>query len=465
LFLVSKLFLLLCVIVLVTSSTGCYYYSDHYAYAKSPFDSKGPIINDRNLKAEVVVGRLEFPTSMAFIGPDDILVLEKNNGNVRRIVNSIMLPKPLLDVNVANENERGMLGIAVAKNTTLSSNTTTYVFLYYTESGKGDGNDNCPKISFCKKGNDPLGNRLYRYELDHNKLVHPKLLLDLPATPGSDHNGGKVLIGPDNNVYLLIGDISSKKSQTGNVLKGPTPDGRGGILRITQDGKLIKGKRILGDGDHLNLYYAYGIRNGFGLDFDPITGKLWDTENGPSFGDEINLVEPGFNSGWNKVQGLWPAHNSEPTARKKGYFGGDLALDNSENLVNFNGKGNYSSPEFTWNKTIGLTSLKFLNSDKLGKQYENDIFVADIHNGNIYHFDLNEPRTGLLLKGNLEDKVANSRKETSSSVFATGFSGITDIQVGPDGYLYVLSFFERSKSDRQHYYGYGTLFRIVPPNH
>ena len=55
----------------------------------------------------------------------------------------------------------------------------------------------------------------------------------------------------------------------------------------------------------LDKYYAYGIRNSFGMDFDPLTGKLWDTENGPTFGDEINLVEPGFNSGWRKVQGMW----------------------------------------------------------------------------------------------------------------------------------------------------------------
>jgi aldose sugar dehydrogenase len=56
--------------------------------------------------------------------------------------------------------------------------------------------------------------------------------------------------------------------------------------------------------DPLNRYYAYGIRNSFGFDFDPITGNLWDTENGPGFGDEINFVEPGFNSGSKKVQGF-----------------------------------------------------------------------------------------------------------------------------------------------------------------
>ena len=74
-------------------------------------------------------------------------------------------------------------------------------------------------------------------------------------------------------------------------------------LRFTQNGNPVE-TGILGEKYPLNLYFAYGIRNGFGLDFDPVSGKLWDTENGPQSGDEINLVEPGFNGGWNKIQGM-----------------------------------------------------------------------------------------------------------------------------------------------------------------
>ena len=72
------------------------------------------IINDPNLKIEVVAAGLKRPTSMAFLGPDDILVLEKNNGTVQRIINGTMLPEPLLDLNVGNLGERGLLGIAIA---------------------------------------------------------------------------------------------------------------------------------------------------------------------------------------------------------------------------------------------------------------------------------------------------------------------------------------------------------------
>ena len=116
------------------------------------------------------------------------------------------------------------------------------------------------------------------------------------------------------------------------------------------------------------------------------------------------------------------------------------ALDTSDlKLVDFQEKGKYSDPEFVWNKTIGVTSIKFLNSDKLGKKYENDIFVASSNGPFIYHFDLTEDRKGLLLGGPLKDKVANNADELQANIFARDFGGITDMEVGPDGFLYVLS--------------------------
>src|SRR5919107_802988 len=395
-----------------------------------------PLLNDPSLGVELVFEGLELPTSMAFLGPNDILVLEKDKGTVQRIVNGEMLPEPILDVNVANKSERGMLGIAVAEKTNPSS--PTYVFLYFTESVQ-DCNDDCPKDDFCNPGNDPLGNRLYRYELVNDKLVNPKLLLDLPATSGPAHNGGAITIGPDNNVYLPIGELREELIQ-----KVSSADGRGGILRVTQDGETVLGggggQGILTNIYPLNLYYAYGIRNSFGIDFDPVTATLWDTENGPGFGDEINLVQPGFNSGWNEVQGIWP---------REGGPSEDFIL-NPDGLLDFGGKAKYSAPEFTWIPTIGPTALKFLNSDKLGMQYQNDIFIGDVHNGRIYHFDLNEARTGLVLEGPLDDKVADDDGENEDIVFGEGFGSISDVEVGPDGYLYAVSI------------GLGGIYRIVP---
>ena len=248
-----------------------------------------PMVNDSQLQIQEYATGFKFPTGMNFLGPDDILVLEKNTGKVKEIKNGTVVGT-VLDVNVANVSERGLLGIAI-------SDKPRYVFLFYTETQNVDGGE-------------VLGNRLYRYEYDNGKLVNPKLLLDLPTIPGPSHNGGVLKIGSDKkSVYLVIGNLNYVQNQSfitkaQNNKGGPPPDGRGGVLRITFDGAVVDNKGILGDEDPLNKYYAYGIRNSFGIGFDSLTGNLWETENGRSTDDEINLVLPGFNSGWKEVIGF-----------------------------------------------------------------------------------------------------------------------------------------------------------------
>jgi len=364
------------------------------------------------------------PSTMAFLTTDDIIVLDRDAGKVFRIIDGI-LSKPLLDVNVATLGYRGLLGVAVSQ----GEENIPKVFLYYTQARGRDGEDE----DFTKHV-EPLGNRVYRYDLINNRLVNPKLLLNLPAIPGPRHMGGVIAIGPDKDLYISVGDMDGtfrgKKfdTMTQNYQNSTIIDGRSGILRITQDGKPV-GNGILGDSYPLNLYYAYGIRNSFGFDWDPITGKLWDTENGPHYGDEINLVPPGFNSGWVKVQGIW-----QPNFEQMGKI-----IHNPTRLVSFNGNGIYSEPEFVWIPTVAPTALVFFRSDIYGPDAKNTLFVGDANGGNIYHFKLNSDRSGLLLDGTLKDKIANSLGELEKVTFATGFGRITDLKVGPDGFLYVLS--------------------------
>jgi len=397
-------------------------------FAQTEFVEEGkPKLFDSHLKITTVAEGLSTPTTMAFVGPNDILVLEKDTGMVKRIVDGKVLPKPVLDVNVANSVERCLCGIAVAKN-----GSTTHVFLYYTEIDGTDGED--------KAGKQPIGNRVYRYDLSGDALINPLLLMDLPANPGPRHNSGNIMIGPDKNLYVEIGDVdgsfktSETETKTQNYKNGVDPDGRGGILRITQDGQPTDG--ILGDTIPLRLYYAYGIRNSFGMDFDPVTGNLWDSENGPGNGDEINLVLPGFNSGWQQVQGL----ASQETSFSE------------SDLEDFNGKGHYADPKLVWVNTAGPTAVKFLNSAQLGTTYENDMFVGDVHNGRIYHFDLTADRKDLVLPQELSSRVIEkpSSPGVSNIVFGDGFGGVTDLEVGPDGNLYVVSI------------GLGSIFQISP---
>ena len=409
-------------------------------------------IKDPNLKAKMIFTGLRYPSSMAFLGPNDILVLEKNAGTVRRIVNGTMLPQPLLTASVANKEERGMVGIAVAKH----QSGPTYVFLYYTQSGGGKTGDD------VSKGIQPAANVLYRYEFVNNKLVNPKLLQNLPAVPGPDHNGGKMLIGPDSNLYLAIGDVGGHRTQAQNIQGGFPPDGTSGILRMTQDGKPVKG--ILGNDFPLNLYYAYGVRNSFGLDFDPVAKNLWDAENGPCCGDAIYLVKPGHNSGWRQITGIWrPIANGTNEE-----IIGAIIPHPEKDLVDFGGKGKYSPPQFTWRNDVGPTQLRFLNSTKLGKQYQNDMFVGEVNDGSLYHFKLNQTRTGLLLNnGTVPPKVVYTEQQKQQAIFAQGFGGITDIQLGPDGYLYILTLLPGAANYSEQESGGitgGTIYRIEPAN-
>ena len=379
----------------------------------------GPSVNDSSLTVEQVTGGLISPTTMAFLDEDTILVLEKDNGRVRAIENGMLQPEPLLDVAVANDGERGLLGAAVSR----ENESTTYVFLYFTESGGGVDGDDRQNVS-------PAGNRLYRYELQGDRLVNPLLLLDLPALPGPRYNGGPVVIGPDNNVYVIIGDVGGHTTMVQNFKNGSEPDGTSGILRVGKNGEVVE--PIIGTGAFGKYYFAYGMRSGYGMDFDPMTGLLWDTENGAPFVDEINLVGAGFNSGWKIVQGMVPQDY------------------NLTGLVMFNGESHYSNPEFTWTEPVDPAALEFLTSSELGEEYENDIFVGDISNGTIYRFELTENRSALALEGTLDDTIADTPEEAENAVFGTGFGGITDIKTGPDGYLYILSFAN------------GALFRVAP---
>ena len=380
-------------------------------------DPSPPTISDPNLRLERVITGLERPTSMAFLDKDDIIITQKDNGRVRLVTNGTLQPLSILQVPVANNSERGLLGVAIA-NTTITSSTAKTVFLYYTE----------------PIGGDQVRNRLYRYEWNGvGNMTGAQLILDLPGEPGANHNGGKIAIGPDRTLYAVIGDLN-RDGMLQNVIEGPPPDDSSVILRLDYNGNAVGSPSLSNGGVNLTKYYAYGIRNSFGFDFDPLTGLLWDTENGPADFDEINIVLPGFNSGWNRVMG--------PIGRE-GITTGDL--------VQFQGS-HYADPVFSWLQSIGVTDIEIFNSSSLGERYAYNMFVGDYTNGNLYFFTINSNRTGLEL-GNiagLEDLVADNNEELNAVIFGREFSGgVIDIETAPDGYLYVLTLA-------------GDLYRIVP---
>ena len=449
-----------------------------------PFQSEksieiNPNYQDR-ISIDLIAKGLSLPTSMTFVGNNSILVLEKDRGNVRLISNGVLQKDPIYTVeNISNEKERGLLGIAALDkskvlekiqfdndnhkfptsansliNTSSSlriphTNDSTFkIYLYVTEK-------TIVPSSIYNNTNQRLSetthNRVYEYNWNgsgNGNLSNPTLLLDLPSGPDPFHNGGKMHLDKQGNLYIVIGDLVTINNTLQNYPGGKdksisAPNNSSVIIRINPLSESI----IPNDNPFysyydnnttlhsMKLYYSYGIRNGFGLDTDPLTGKLWDTENGESNYDEINLVQPGSNSGWNKIMG--------PFGRSNNTLLSDLVLLNGSH---------YSDPEFSWRVPVGVTDIEFLESSHLGNDLENNIFVGDINNGNVYLFKVNSNRTGIDLQKSiftsekekgLQDLVADNKNELEKIIFAKNFEGrITDIETGTDGSLYILTYFD-----------------------
>ena len=356
-----------------------------------------PSLRDPNLKVESFVSGISLPTSMLFLDQNNILVLEKD-GNVRLVSNGMLQAEPLVSLTVDSKNERGLLG---------AERVGESVFLYAT----------------VKDGE--VINRIYKYTLAGAELTNEEVFMDLPGTPATNHQGGKLAVSNDGYLYSVTGELQ-RDGKDQNIVNGPDPDFSGAILKINpNDGSPAPNNPFQGDNpnDPLNWYQAYGIRNSFGLGVDPVTGTLWDTENGAQSYDEINLVSPGFNSGWKLAMG--PISDSGIT---------------ENDLVSFP-NSSYKDPILSFLDSFGITDIEFLNSDKLGAQYSNNAFVGDLGYGNLYRFELNEDRTDFALDSpGLDDRVVDNDDELASILFGEGFEGVTDIKTGPDGFLYVLSF-------------------------
>ena len=353
-----------------------------------------PVLYDDNLILEVY--SQEFfgwgYTTMTFV-KDDILLLEKS-GSVHLVRDGIKQENPVLEVTVDPERESGLLGITSVDST---------VYLYFTEVDD-DGNS--------------LGNRIYKYEWNGDELINPILLKELPSN--RYHNGGAMVTGLNNQVYAVVGDTGKYGPLQNQLLEDLYPPDTTDymdtsvILRVDPEGP----------------YHAVGIRNSFGLAVDPITGNLWATENGDDDFDEINLMPDKFNSGWEHIMG--PATESELSSFL-GY----------ENYV-------YSDPEFSWEKVVAPVGINFANF-KETDNYDNSVFVGDCNNGHLYKFELNENRDGFEFSDpNLQDNLVNENESMKEIISGTGFRCITDIERGPDGFLYLVS------------HGENNIYRIKP---
>ena len=235
-----------------------------------------PKVSDSTLKVELVSKGLDFPTSMAFLDNNSLLVLEKN-GSVRLVTNETLQNLPVAKFSVNSQGERGLLGIAIlngayigpSTNSTWNANSINKgdvptIFLYLTESIGGE-----------------TRNRVYRTQWNGTALVNQVPILDLPGETIPQHVGGKLLVDSHRNLYVVIGDIFDREGMLQNVKNGPEPDNTSVIMRVDINGSYARNNPFLDTNtSEMRSIFAYGIRNSFGMALDPLTGTLWDTENG-----------------------------------------------------------------------------------------------------------------------------------------------------------------------------------------
>jgi glucose/arabinose dehydrogenase len=464
---------------------------------------------DPALAVTTVVSGLTQPIAMTFLGPDDLLVTEKASGQVKRVTNGAVAGV-VLDLAVNSASERGLLGIA--KHPLFPA--TPWVFLFWTESSTGADTGNVSQVPL-------LGNRVDRFVWNGSTLVYDATLVRLrafqedlnqvtnPQDPFSNpaplqrgnHNGGVLKFGPDHKLYVIFGDCG-RRGWTQNNFAGPIPDDQFGgpipddahttgvILRLGSSGPippdnplytfgalieaLVGGPAGTAIGTSMQRIYGVGVRNSFGMTFDPISGFLWTTENGGRAYDEINRVEAGFNGGWVQTMGpidrvadykaievgvgigatgpvglqqlRWPASNIADTPAEAASRMVPLPL-----LP-------YTDPQFSWKHVNPPAGLGFIGGTALGNEYCGDLIVGSAvfrpvaappsvmaNPGHLYRFRVNAARTDLVFSDPaLQDRVADNtgrddwQTEQGSLLFGTNFGIVTDIQTGPDGNLWVV---------------------------
>jgi len=351
---------------------------------------------------------------MAFIGPDDILVTEKATGIVQRVTGGVVTA--VLDLAVNSSSERGLLGIALHPNFP----ATPYVYLYNTESTTGADSTELSEVP-------TLGNRVDRFTWNGSTLTFDRNIIRLRAFQNDrnrqtdpafevlrgNHNGGVLRFGPDGKLYIIIGDEGPTRLAP-EQHRGPGPRRRlrrprarqralhRVILRLNDDGSIPRdnpfyqtgeqaGQRIGGTlgaevGLNLQRTYAYGVRNSFGMTFDPVSGELWTTENGGRAFDEVNRVDRGWNGGW--IQFMGPLSRvadfkaielaagvgmNGPTGLQQLRFPAERISDtpgDARKRLFHMPAAQPRDPQFSWKNVVPPAALGFISGGGLGPEYE-----------------------------------------------------------------------------------------------
>ena len=361
----------------------------------------GPWIIDtaeqHKIRLSVVTKGLSHPWAIAWLPSNDMLITERG-GRLRLVRNGVLDPQPISGLPAIRTDGNGGL-MDVALHPQFASNRLVY-FTYTKPVGNGMG---APALA--------------RGRLEDHALVDVKDLLVTDFYAGNSGLNGRLVFGRDGKVYMSTGgrsenDVVNVAQDRGSL--------RGKILRLNDDGSAPKDNPFVGRTGYRPEIYSVGHRNTLGLIIHPVTGQLWQHENGPNGGDELNIILPGRDYGWPQVS-----------------FGRDYSGSRNSDTPTREG---IESPLVVWVPAIAVAGMSLYTGDKF-PAWKGNVFVGAMTEGRI-------PGTGHLQRVVFNGKTEEIRRESMLREFR---QRIREVREGPDGFLYLLT----DEED-------GALLRIQP---
>src|SRR5436190_1825151 len=350
---------------------------------------------ERYLRVVVVTKGLQQPWSVAFLPDGAMLVTERCR--LRIVRHGRLDPSPVAGVpQVQTGGPRGLQGLMdIALHPRFDENKWVYL-AYHKPAGEGAGET-----------------VLARGTWNGTALVDVHNIFESGAT---DTEASRIAFGRDGMLHMSIsapGSPSIQRSQDPNDYAGKT-------VRLRDDGSVPDDNPFIGRPGYKPGIFTMGHRNGHGLAVNPETGELWETEQGPSGGDEINVLRPGRNYGWPLV------------SFGRDYWGSRISAHPS--------LAGMEDPIVVWLPSIGLTGMTFYTGDRF-PHWKRNVFVGGLREGGV-------PRTGQIQRIVFNEKWEELRREPMLMELK---QRVRDVRQGPDGLLYVLTAEDQ-----------GTLFRIEP---
>src|SRR5579872_11754 len=355
----------------------------------SPPLADGPIVLDTGIQHQIRLiapTGLNQPWSMAFL-PDGGILITERPGRLRIVRNGVLDRNPVAGVpQVQAQGLGGLMDLALHPR--FSENQLVY-FTYHKPAGAAAAPGNNAGIITLARG------RWNGTELTDVRDLFSSI---------QNGNASRIIFGRDGMIYMSIGvgdPPAAAAAQDPNSLAGK-------VLRLRDDGTVPPDNPFVGRAGYRPEIYTMGHRNALGLALQPDTGAIWECEDGPNGGDEVNILEAGKNYGW-------------PVVSNGRYYLGPRVSTGDY-------KEGMEPPVVYWVPAIAVSGLTFYTGDKFPR-WKNNLFVGGMRQGEV-------PRSGQLERIDFNEKWEELHRE---SLFHELQNRIRDVRQGPDGLLYVLT--------------------------